>query len=348
MNPATTPPAPPAPQPPRGGLRIPEVGPEGKPPIPRPPYNPRNSSIGRWLFFIGSYCFLFAGLSLFSMWITGIPWSGWLFWLITLGLTIQLFLFNVSPLSAWIALNVFTGTLRPFFQGFRVRYPWESRERQFDVDLRKEGQISSEGADGKHENYQTHDGVVLTVKWGFIMKPSEGYILNYVKFQPSETASQLRRYVHEFFAHTVSVNSAIDILKGRRELSTTAANLFGGEGVLSKMEIDYGVRVTNPILHDADYDEETRNFRSGIVKAESLKEAVGKLREGAEADISYPEALRTTLLSLDKIERSDFNINIEAKGLNNLRDISIGAVPGAVPPPKKGPAGKGPRGGKKK
>ncbi|MBI2096396.1 MAG: SPFH domain-containing protein [Candidatus Taylorbacteria bacterium] len=268
---------------------------------------------------------------------------GGMAWLVSALLALPYYSLTVPGLTMWVTLDPFAKTYSIYPAGFHFKLFWETVQHK--VDLQKEEKLESKKPDGGFETYTTSDGVLMSVQWVVIMRPNPEYILNYISWRPEAIRAVINGEVNLFFSDYFAKKNVNDIIQKKAELSKELAKLFEEEET-SKLEMRYGVRVSNPQLYDADLDPEAQKAMATKSRTRFIKEAAldlkkekrkgGEKGEGKEIDIK--EALDTVLLINDNAQKQIVDVHVT--GLENLQNLALTGIPGIGRRGKKGKGGK--------
>ena len=257
---------------------------------------------------------LFLGL-LLGLW-------GILILLVFLAFSTPLYTGGVPAFHALVLTNSWTGKMRVVFPGINFKLPWEQAQDDC-IDLRVE---LSEPA--LPETYVSLDAL-MEVKYVYTIRPdiSEEHgedagekILIYCSFETSAIKGKGKALFSMLLSDYYGGKPGDQLLNKdfiNEEVFGTEEN---PQESIRKFEKKHGVKVTVR-LEDSDFDKATQKFRDMISAAKSFDEAIKKLVAGGMGQTQAEKIVK--LMNLDGYTEKDFNLNVNAPHLTNLRDVSI-------------------------
>ncbi|HUC88518.1 MAG TPA: hypothetical protein VMR49_00615 [Candidatus Paceibacterota bacterium] len=246
---------------------------------------------------------------------------------------------NIPAFHAIIILNIFTGKMRTAFSGVNFKLPWEKVQHEAEekkyIDLRVDLKEVCE------ETYASSDAL-MEVKYVYTIRPDISEddedekdagekILLFSSFEPSAIKSKGRALFSMLLSDYYGRNP------GEKLLNKALINkeIFGDDEQKPKQPIlefekNHGVQVTVR-LEDSDFDKATQKFRDMISGAKSIDQAIvalmtdTKLPDGTIIKgMERPQAEKVVkLMNLDGYKEQDFNLNVTAPDLKNVRDITV-------------------------
>lgn len=238
---------------------------------------------------------------------------------------------EVVDFHGLLLFNPLTKSRRVIFPGLHLKLFWESIEEGSLESLRRI--ISSKG----EENLPTNDPaenmkVHLTVhKRVNVSGTPEEAAQNFISFHSIDDAS-LTTVVRKEIVKKFGAYYGVHELEDLTNANAVQQAVFADTDIAAKikeMEDRWGVSI-GVILDTSNPDEATKDMKRTPARAESLRKAIKKLTEtgpNGEKGLGDDEARRAALLldpNADFTEsRDDFNVNIAAPDLKNLRDVSL-------------------------
>jgi len=275
---------------------------------------------------------------------------------------LDLFVLDVSGQEVWVTINQLArkGTpvddmLAIYFQGLHFIFPWEKLMPEKTVHLVK-GQIkltSDCKEAGKHPTYTTKNKVKLVAKWVVLILPDKDNIANLIKHNMDAIKAVVIGMIDRKLSDLCAKENADDILSKKDWMSTEVANVFEGPNP-SATEKAFGIKITDPVLSDLDFEEEERKKMAIVARMKANEQAAVSLVEASRKKdaagnpvgnpkIKFEEALRAVRVSQGE---SDEKL-IEIVGLENLTgSLMLGAGGGFFPDGSKGDKGGNKGGGK--
>lgn len=260
-------------------------------------------------------CTLFSSLVLDWGWFWGVVMMFGI-----LGITTEVYTETVSGFHARILLNHLTGIQRTVFQGLSFKLPWETQTREIDlrIDLKEVCQ----------ETYASLDSMMKT-RYVYTIRPNfsdpnnagENIIL-YASYEEDAIKQGGRA------CFSMSLSDYYGKKEGKDLLDKALINLEvfkkdPGKSLIQEFEDSHGAKVT-VLLEDSDFDEAAQKARNTISAAKSIREAVDMLtaKKGDEPGMTQAEAEKIVkMLNIPGVQ--EHIISLDAKGLENLRDVSI-------------------------
>lgn len=246
-------------------------------------------------------------------------------------------LYRESGVPAYHSLNLvnsITGNMRVVFPGFNLKFLWEKAQKDGLLDLRVDIKEVCE------ETYASKDALMKT-KYVYTIKPdlSDRFgtdaaqkILTYSSFEPSAIQTKGRALFSMLLSDHYAEKPGDELLK--KETINKAVFLKPNSNnfvnSIEEFERTHACEVTVR-LEDSDFDERAQKFRDMISGADSIEKAIAILMKGRTLDdgtkiapMSRPQAEKFIKLgNFDGFTENDFNLNVAAPDLKNLRDVTI-------------------------
>lgn len=184
----------------------------------------------------------------------------------------------------------------------------------------------------------TRDNIMVTVKWRVILTPLRGYLVNLVrhegdtvrKFFEGEFRAAITQMISGQYADAVvdahgitikpSIFENIIILKG------LFIHTFGGGSVIHTDEEQYGTFTNDPQITDIERSAEFQKSVEAVKIGENNAKTIDTYKKaGLEPNQALIAVLETQGLDASTIH--DFRFKLDAKGLENLRQIIWGGNP---------------------
>lgn len=234
----------------------------------------------------------------------------------------SLYTSGVPAFHALILVNSWTGTMRVVFPGINWKLPWENTQDEY-IDLRVEL------SEAPSETYASQDAM-MEVKYVYTIRPNISEengedagekILIFSSFEPSAIKSKGKA----LFSMLLSDHYGDEVGENLLAKEKINEKVFGTEerkiDKITAFEVKHGVQVTVR-LEDSDFDKATQKFRDMISGAKSFDEAIDTLVKGGRR--TQPQADKIMkLMNLDGYTETDFNLNVDAPHLTNVRDITV-------------------------
>lgn len=242
-----------------------------------------------------------------------LDWGG--FWgvvvmFVVMGITTSSYTETVPGFFARIVLNHLTGKQRTIFQGLHPKLPWESVTR--DVDLRVDLK------DVLEETYASLDALMKT-KYVYAMRPGltgEAVIL-YASYESDALKQSIRALLGMLLSDHYGKNNGSDLLD-KSKINQDVFQKEPGRSLVEEFEVTHGVSVS-PRLEDSDFDETTQKARGTVAQAASFGQAV---KEMVARGVPKEEAVKIAkMMQLPGVQ--EYIVSFDAKGVENLRDVSI-------------------------
>lgn len=257
---------------------------------------------------------------------------------VILGFTTSFYTDTVSGYHARIVLNHLTGNQRTLFQGLNAKLPWESETKLIDLRVDINEVLK--------QTYTTLDGR-MDAQYVYIIRPDFSganpgeKIIRYSTYEPTAIKQEGRALFSRSLSDHYGKNNCNDLLdKEKITKEVFDDENCAGRGIVEEFQTKHGVRV-KVTLEDSDYDEATQKARNTISQAKSFKEAVDTLMQPRKDEdgneipnsaMERPEAEKVAkMMNLPGVQ--EYIISLNAKGVENLRDVTI-------LPPKLGGGGK--------
>lgn len=244
---------------------------------------------------------------------------------------------NVPAFNALILVNSWTGGMRVIFPGINFKFPWENAQEEDNkkkyIDLRVElSEVLS-------ETYASQDALMET-KYVYTIRPNISEdngedagekILIYSSFESSAIKAKGRALFSMLLSDYYGSKPGKELLdKAKINKKVFGPTEEEEEDAIKKFEEKHGVEVSVR-LEDSDFDKATQKFRDMISGAKSIDEAITvfmtdtKLPDGTIIKgMERPQAEKfVKLLNTEGYSEKDFNLNVNAPHLTNLRDVSI-------------------------
>ena len=253
---------------------------------------------------------------------------------IILGTTSSLYTESGIPAyHAIIVVNSLTGKLRTLFPGLNPKLPWE--KAQTDGDKKKYRHLTAEiGEVDKDETYVAKDNALMVVKYTYSFRPdlsgkNPGEDFLKFAFFTDEGEKYVKTAGRAMFSRELSDYYRSKDSKYLLDKHLIQDRVFGSEAYPSvyptprtviDFQKEHGLH-SHITLEDSDFDPSTQAYKDLVAQATSVNEALqilingGASREKAEATLY--------LMKFPGYEKKDFNFNIDAPHLTNLRDVSI-------------------------
>jgi hypothetical protein len=251
---------------------------------------------------------------LFGLW-------GILILFVSLAFSTSLYTSGVPAFHALILVNSWTGTMRVVFPGINWKLPWEDTQDEY-IDLRVEL------SEAPSETYASKDAL-MEAKYVYTIRPNiseengenaEEKILRFSSFEPSAIKEKGKALFSMLLSDHYGDNVGADLLAKEK----INEEVFGTEekkaDKIIAFEKKHGVQVTAR-LEDSDFDKATQKFRDMISGAKSFDEAIAILVEGGRTPVQAEKIVK--LMNLDGYTETDFNLNVDAPHLTNVRDITV-------------------------
>lgn len=239
---------------------------------------------------------------------------------VVLGTTTRMYTETVPGFYARILINHLSTRQRTVFQGMSWKLPWETQTQ--DVDLRVELREIME------ETYTAKDAL-MKVRYVYTLRPDFSdkvtevtdpgeKIIRYATYE----ASAIKQAGRALFSMLLSDYFAKRL--GEKLLNKGKVNkaVFGTEDEKPQQLLDFESKHAVNVavrLEDCDFDESTQKFRDLISQATSLDQAIQKLIEGGMDRVEAEKVAK--LMGLENVK--EFNVNVHAPHLQNLRDFTI-------------------------
>lgn len=245
-------------------------------------------------------------------------WSLFLLFII-LGLITGMYSKTIPGFHALILLNNLTNRSRVVFQGLAITLPWEKNVKALDLRV--------EMHDVQKDTYPTEDAMmeveyVYYVRPDFTGKNAGDKIIKYATYEPNAIKqgcnALFSKLLSDYFRSRKS-----DDLKNKDDIQKNALEMGHGLHKVQEFTENHGV-IAGAILKDSDFDEKTQKYRDTIAGAKSIRQAINALMAGGDATMTEDKALRVVkLMNLENVSEIMYDIDLDSKGLENLRDINF-------------------------
>lgn len=253
-------------------------------------------------------------------------------------LVVPLYLKNVKAYTVALVEDYFTGTQRVIRQGLYWMAPGESITKV--IDLRRHLH------DVPQETYPSKAGKLLA-RYVYNILPNastDESIIRYGSFEEDSIKQAARAMISMALSdHFRNIGDAEnEDWMNKYEINK---GLFGNEEtgntpLVKEFEHDYGVDAHGIRLEDLDFDKKVQDMRDTVSAARSFRQGVDALMKGSEGSEGMSrEAAEKTMRLLGIANANEHIITLDAKGLENLRDVNIGWVPGMGSKSNKTPPG---------
>ena len=253
-----------------------------------------------------------AGLWALVSWTLEDKFWGFIVTLVVTALSTRAWTQEVPEFNGMTILNKPAGTQRALFQGRTGKLPWEQAGTL--VDLR------SELKEILQETWSTKQGTSMDAKDVYILHPraTEKDVLAYASFTQDTVKTAARNLFTVMLSDHFGICEEPENLLKKTEVIKAVFESPDGEKRIKAFQDKYGVEA-HASLEDVDYDEETQKARDIVSKATSIDDAINKL---IASGMNRPDAEKIVrMLNVPGVQ--EFIISVDAKGLENLHDVTM-------------------------
>ncbi len=282
---------------------------------------------------------LIALVLIFAVMITILGLTSWsiiiaiVMWLALVGFSIEKYSLTVPALQLWIATDYFREDVEKklvaYRTGFHLKKLWHRVDESNKIDLKKQVTVASINGWG----CTSKDGVFFQTEFTLSHCPMEEFGPQYIRWPESAREIVLRTAVEEKISTLYAPLACDQIIENQASIKTQVANVFGGDGALSELELTLGIRVKGPTISAIRMDPETQKAKSAGYKVKSLAEAIQTLTtkpDGKPTGVSPEQAARLAPVVMEFISRTEVVYDI--KGVEKASSIWIGGGMGGVTP----------------
>lgn len=203
---------------------------------------------------------------------------------------------------------------------------WTSEKQEDKVDFQKHELISAKKSEKTSIVFPTKDGkatISADITIFFRRRDSEEALSKSLKYQIGELEALIKSTVVEKLSEIGGANDYKDILRLKGQVAEEVANLFAGEGKISKFEDDTGTEIRNPILDDLDLTESSKEIFGTGAKVDVIVDGVKKL---IASGVSPKEAATIAQVAEGAATREIITI----EGVENAEVVAVGGASMAV------------------
>lgn len=243
----------------------------------------------------------------------GVPLS--IIWILVVFLKHRLWV-SVDTQKGSVCLDsLFSDTITVFPQGLHFMPVWYGGN-EYELDFQKHEPIVANSNDDTHVQFQTKDGYTMWADFtGFYQtRCSEEALGRRLRYKDPELKALVRATIKSYLSDLGGLNTYETINAHKGEIANWIAGIFGGEGVLSKFELETGTRLKDPILENLDLDDESKKLwlirAKGMVVAEMTERLQSAAGSGADAN----EPLKAAQAVAGVLDRVDSNVRVHVDG----------------------------------
>ena len=222
---------------------------------------------------------------------------------------------------ALIVLDQWSGVQRTLFQGLNFALPWESNTQEVDlrVDLKEV----------REETYASTDALmetryVYTIRPDFSGTDGGKKIVLYASYEADAIRGSGRALFSMLLSDYFGKHSGQDLLE-KNLINRETFERDPGRSLIDEFERSHGVKVTVRLEY-CGFNQRTQRFRDMVSGAKSFDQAVETLVKDGNG-MTREEAVKIAkLMNLDGVR--EYNINVHAPDLHDLRDFNVFGGPG--------------------
>jgi hypothetical protein len=231
---------------------------------------------------------------------------------------------KVPTYHALILVNSITGAMRTVFPGINFKLPWENAQKN-EAGEKDYKDLRVELREVCEETYASQDALMET-KYVYTVRPNlsgdnpgKDVILFY-SFEPDAIKSKTRAKISMLLSDHYGKSEGEKLLNKQFINENVLGTDENPSKVIEKLEEILGAEIT-ACLEDSDFDKATQKFRDMISGAKSFDAAIQKLIAGGRDPKQAEKILK--LMHFDGYTETDFNLNVDAPHLTNVRDITV-------------------------
>jgi hypothetical protein len=244
-----------------------------------------------------------------------------------------------------VVFNRFTKKRRAMFPGFHGKLPWEYLEEP-PIPLKREITKQKKVALPTNDPTETMEvDLMVHLRFNTTGKPEKDSD-NLIRFQSVEANSleeivfgEIVKMFAAYYSTKKEKGEMENLLDARKVQKAVLIDDDTNHERIHQLEENYGV-IIKVVLKSSNPDERTKKLKETPARAEALLVARHKLMAvgpNKEAGMEQDKARRAALLLDDVAQYSEqhLTLEIDAKGLENLRDVNV-IPPGTFGGGKKG------------